>query len=369
MIEAQARQRVSTPLLSAMAIAGLAAGPALSADLYSNARLANHSDPGLATGLLTASGLPAPIGKVWSELQAVSTASANAVAGFAGHDSLGGYRFADDVIVSDVWAIDEVVFYAYASDAASANPFAGVNLRIWSGEPELPGSTLRFGDVTNNRMISATRTNLLRIFSTQVITDAPLPPLPTTERAIWELRVAIDPPLTARAETLWLDWQIMMSSPQLAAFAPSITVPGRRTRVGTPSSNARQLRLSGAPVLADAWIPLIDNGKPWTATNVAQDLPFILRGSVLPAPCSPADIATDDGIPLISATAQSSNNGVTEGDYNAFFAGFFDALLYCDIANDEGSPRPPFGTQQSNNGVTEGDYNLFFSLFFDGCAQ
>ncbi len=39
-----------------------------------------------------------------------------------------------------------------------------------------------------------------------------------------------------------------------------------------------------------------------------------------------------------------------------------------DIANDDGSPLPPFGIFDTNNGVTEGDYNLFFAIFFDGCA-
>jgi hypothetical protein len=85
--------------------------------------------------------------------------------------------------------------------------------------------------------------------------------------------------------------------------------------------------------------------------------------------CNPADIASDDGQPLPPIGAPGSgNNGVTEGDYNLFFATFFDAGLACDIANDDGSPLPPFGIFDTNNGVTEGDYNLFFAIFFDGCA-
>jgi len=79
----------------------------------------------------------------------------------------------------------------------------------------------------------------------------------------------------------------------------------------------------------------------------------------------PADIADDQGNPLPGASGVP-NNGVTEGDYNAFFAGFFDAIAYCDIADDQGTPLP--GTPGvPNNGVTEGDYNSFFSNFFDGC--
>ncbi len=75
--------------------------------------------------------------------------------------------------------------------------------------------------------------------------------------------------------------------------------------------------------------------------------------------CSPVDIADDQG----NAPPIGTNNGVTEGDYNAFFRTFFDGLPAADIADDQGN-APPVGT---NNGVTEGDYNAFFRLFFDGC--
>jgi hypothetical protein len=85
--------------------------------------------------------------------------------------------------------------------------------------------------------------------------------------------------------------------------------------------------------------------------------------------CNPADIAYDDGLTLEPIFNPALvNNGVTEGDYNLFFATFFDAGAACDIANDDSSPLPPFGPLETNNGVTEGDYNLFFSIFFDGCA-
>ncbi len=84
--------------------------------------------------------------------------------------------------------------------------------------------------------------------------------------------------------------------------------------------------------------------------------------------CSAADIAYDNGeaLPPLGQPG-GTNNGVTEADYNVFFANFFDSLPICDIANDDGSPLPPFGPLATNNGVTEGDYNLFFSIFFDGC--
>ncbi|MBX9735317.1 MAG: hypothetical protein K2X32_00185 [Phycisphaerales bacterium] len=88
----------------------------------------------------------------------------------------------------------------------------------------------------------------------------------------------------------------------------------------------------------------------------------------IPETCSPADIASDDGAALPPYGPGGVNNGVTEGDYNLFFANFFDANPVCDIANDDGSPLPPFGALTTNNGTTEADYNLFFAIYFDGCA-
>ena len=106
----------------------------------------------------------------------------------------------------------------------------------------------------------------------------------------------------------------------------------------------------------------------WTKSG---DSYFAVRWTpvVAPARCNAADIAYDDGAPLPPVgVAGGTNNGVTEGDYNLFFARFFDSDIAVDIANDDGSPLPPFGPLATNNGVTEGDYNLFFSIFFDGCA-
>ncbi len=105
---------------------------------------------------------------------------------------------------------------------------------------------------------------------------------------------------------------------------------------------------------------------PNNSSSSAVECPAV---PVIVARCNPADIAYDDGAPLPpTGVAGGTNNGVTEGDYNLFFARFFDSDLAVDIANDDGSPLPPFGPLATNNGVTEGDYNLFFSIFFNGCA-
>lgn len=93
----------------------------------------------------------------------------------------------------------------------------------------------------------------------------------------------------------------------------------------------------------------------------------VIRTSLEGMPCQPCDIASDSGEVLPSGMP---NSGVNEGDFNAFFQGFFDAASYCDIADDAGIPLTPFSSGQPvsmNSGVTEGDYNCFFAYFFLGC--
>ncbi len=143
---------------------------------------------------------------------------------------------------------------------------------------------------------------------------------------------------------------------------------------------AYQVDANGLPVLATGtdFVTGLNGAEggaldPWTnefifSTFGSGNRVIIVRGFGAPTsapPCNPTDIADDRGVVL---PTYSVNNGVTEGDYNAFFSGFFDSLRYCDIAGDDATPLPPFGPPgQVNNGVTEGDYNCFFGIFFNGC--
>ncbi|CAN5741075.1 hypothetical protein BH11PLA1_BH11PLA1_20050 [soil metagenome] len=102
----------------------------------------------------------------------------------------------------------------------------------------------------------------------------------------------------------------------------------------------------------------------WINLDVAVAGQFV---AFVATKCSPADIADDAG----NSPPTGSNNGVNEGDYNAFFNNFFTNQAVgspADIANDDGSFLPPFGPAGgTNNGVNEGDYNAFFNSFFSGC--
>ncbi len=111
-----------------------------------------------------------------------------------------------------------------------------------------------------------------------------------------------------------------------------------------------------------------------------QDLiAFIAKVPCCNFGCNPADIACDDGTPLLfNPGCANSNTGPNEGDYNAFFSaiGFFyqssqgAAAIgsFCDIACDDGTPLCE-SPNCANSGVNEGDYNAFFNTFFSTCTS
>jgi len=117
---------------------------------------------------------------------------------------------------------------------------------------------------------------------------------------------------------------------------------------------------------------------PATAAGNHDILFFkMVVGSTTVAGCNPADIACDNGDPLVSNPGcTNSTTGPNEGDYNAFFAadGFFfqagQGLAAvggtCDIACDNGDPLAG-SPGCSNGGVNEGDYNCFFNNLFLPC--
>ncbi len=103
-----------------------------------------------------------------------------------------------------------------------------------------------------------------------------------------------------------------------------VTIAGVRTQAGW---NARQLSTTLG------WVDLVDFGKPSTAADVAQDLPFMLTGIVVGPPCSQdfngdGDVGTDADIAAFFACL-SGNCCLTCG--SADFNGDGDVGTDADI--------------------------------------
>lgn len=298
--------------------------------IFSNA--AAPGSPALNPQATTASGVSAPAGTMWSEAVAVGS-EANALAGVSGQGfgTLGTYRCAEDFIVpagrsyelTSVWA------YAYQPGAgASVSPFGAVNVQIWNGRPDQPGSAVVWGDTTTNRLNNAAPTAVYRVFSS----GAAPATTPDTTRPIWRLQAAT--PVTLGPGTYWIDWQVMSTDPLGEAFTPTATVAGTRTQAGW---NALQFKPSAPPLTGGTWSAIVDPGKPAIAPDTAQALPFILNGFVRGC------VADYDG-----------SGQPTIDDLFLFLNGWFVGDSRADV-NGVG-------------GITIDDLFIFLNNWFTGCS-
>ncbi len=240
----------------------------VSAQIYSNGPL--------STGATTESGVAAPAGTTWSEVQhdVGVTTEGNGTAGSSGY--AGTFRLADNFVVpaGQSWSITAVETFAYKTgSAATPSPFVAATLQIWNGRPGDPGAVVLCGNTTTNVLASSTDTLMWRIFNTAV------PPPGTasgTTRKIWRNRMTVPAACAGSmfftAGTYWLDFDTT-DSVGTAHFYPLVTVPGSRTPPGTP--NARQFTVG-----TGIWTDAFDTGNPAAAPDIIQELPFFLFGTL-----------------------------------------------------------------------------------------
>jgi hypothetical protein len=312
---------------SFLAVIGAACGASVAqTTLYNN----SGSGVGLITGTATSTGVPAPAGSAWSEVQADGTGS-NAIAGFSVHPagSNAAYRFADDFPVASRygWGLREALFFVYSSQPVGS-PVASANAQIWNGVPGAPGSSVVAGDTTTNRLIGQSALSTYRVFNAGA---QPQPQTPDTSRPVWSVRVDLSG-IALPPGNYWLDWQLIPATPSAAIFAPPVTILGQRGKAG---ANAIQLRPTGA----GAWLGVIDPGKPAMSVDVAQDMPFIIRGVTINLPPCESDFNGDGFVDAI--------------DLDLFIMAFIGSDPSADI-NADGF-------------VDAIDYDLFVRHFADGC--
>jgi hypothetical protein len=231
-----------------------------------------YNNGGLATGATSNSGVAAPAGTQWSEVQneTGNTTFSNTLAGVSCAVTATVFRCADDFTIpaGQTWTINQVAVFAYQTGfAGTTSPITGATLQIWSGRPGDAGSTVIFGDTTTNRLATSTDSLLWRIFNSAV----PAPgTAPATNRRIWDTRINVAPAQVLSAGTYWISWNTQIGA-TTAHFAPPVTIPGIRA---LPGWNARQLTGTG-------WQDVIDVGNPdASAPDLPMDFPFKLIGSI-----------------------------------------------------------------------------------------
>ncbi|MCE7974433.1 MAG: hypothetical protein DYG92_08970 [Leptolyngbya sp. PLA1] len=299
----------------ALSIFAAAAGTAAAQSLFSNAG-PNPGTPALAASTSSLSGVAAPQGTAWSELQAGPAGDCNAAAGFSAHAAgeEGLYRLADDfeVPADSLWQIDTLRVYAFVPGHAGGSPFSAISVRIWLGKPGTPDAVVIAGDAEANVLASASLTGIYRIFNTL---RAPLPPSPDASRAIWSVDASIGDTVLGPGR-YWIDWQITCVNPHAPAFTPSATLASSRSTLG---ANALQFRFDAGPSVGQ-WVPIVDSGKPALTPDAAQDLPFMLFGVAIPN-CNPdfnqdGNADQDDVGYLTNVIAGGENPAGRDPDFN-----------------------------------------------------
>jgi hypothetical protein len=175
-----------------------------------------------------------------------------------GHQFSLGYRMADDFVVTNPlgWQIDQITFFAYQSGAPTdPSPITGVYYQIWNGPPDDPASSVVFGDLATNRLVSSTFTNIQR--------DSGTSPCANSRYLFADVASAgvVLPP-----GTYWIDWMTDGSVSYSGPWAPPITILGQTT-----TGNAMQY--------TTAWAPANDS-----STLTQQGMPFIIEGEAVPPP-------------------------------------------------------------------------------------
>lgn len=181
-----------------------------------------------------------------SDLSAVAFDAGLSLAGHGAAIAL-GQRVADDFVVpADGWRIARFELLAYQQGAAvQAAPFDRVQLRVWDGEPDAPGSTVVFGTLAENRFTDVAPEGVYRVSGRAT----------ATQRPVFVVGASVGT-LVLAAGDYWVEWQI--GGGQDTAWAVPVSAAGQ-----APAGNARQF--------AKGWRALHDAATP-------QDLAFRIIG-------------------------------------------------------------------------------------------
>lgn len=219
---------------------------------------------------------------------------------------------ADDFAVSAAggWRVNQLAFWMYEENSGITSSISSTVYRVWNGSPTGGGSII-YGDLTTNRLVSASFANLYRALDTST-TNA--------QRAVMRVVASGTTTLTLPAGTYWLDWAADGSPSFPGPFIPPMT------RNGLPLTGNALTRTN------TTWLPAFDAG-----TNTQQGFPFQLYGYPLSARCTnPTDM------PWLTLSGQVSGS-VASGANAALSVGFNTAGLtigntytgtLCFLSND-----------------------------------
>lgn len=192
------------------------------------------------------------------------------------------YYFAEDFTVTGNWTLTSMKFYGYQTGSSTTSSFNGVYVRIWNGDPSLATSSVVWGDLTTNKLLSTSWTNCYRTLDTDMGT--------ATTRPIMQV-VANMAGCVLAPGNYWVQYGLtgtLTSGP----WSPPITIIGQTT-----TGNAKQKTTAGAA----GWVALVDGG-----TSTPQGIPFVIEGT--------AGAAATNDLGVVAITAPNTGVNLTNAE-------------------------------------------------------
>lgn len=178
--------------------------------------------------------------------------------GLGGNANVGSFRRADNFTVgAGGWQLDSIQVFGYFTGGnTTTSPIEALYVQIWSGNPSA-GGTVVAGDMSTNILASTQWTGAYR-----ATTNAPL----GNTRPIWDAVGSLGGLILAEGE-YWVE--VGMFSSLGTMWMPPVSIPDQST-----TGDALTFTVSSG-----TWANWVDGGS-----NTQLGMPFVLTGSVIPAP-------------------------------------------------------------------------------------
>jgi hypothetical protein len=268
-----------------------------------------------------------------ADASALQTTSGMTINGF-NHRFSGPYRMADDFEITNPggWKIESITFFAYQTDAPTTpSTITGIYYQIWDGPPNNPESSIVWGDLTTNRLVTSTWSNIYRV----AVND-----LPAVNRPIMANSASAG--VTLRPGVYWLDWTTdgsLTSGP----WAPPISILGQTT-----TGNALQFYPA-------SWTSALDAGS-----ITPQGMPFIIQGVAYDFAVF-LPMALDTYIPSPVLNAIDNLDG--DGKYSVSWSLSEGASLYTLQEDDNAvfsSPTTVYSGSSNSKAITRRDVGTYY---------
>ena len=167
----------------------------------------------LGTGATSKSGVAAPAGTQWHEMQnnTGNTTETNVSIAFDNSPVLGSSRVADNFTVPAgvSWNINKMTFYSVVlPPPPGTSPITAVRVVIRDASP-VGASNVIYGDLTTNRLSSTSFSNVYTIANTQV----PAPGTPPNQNfVVWKVEAAVS--VNLAPGNYWVEWQVVGAAGQ-----------------------------------------------------------------------------------------------------------------------------------------------------------